>query len=200
LIFGEDVLFDADSHTYRDRAGTEYRSVTTFLKAEGLIDDRFYKPSGTTRGTLVHEATAQIDFGNARPESYELMPWFPYVMAWVSWKETSGFKPEIVEEVFINDELSYAGTVDRIGTLAGRDTWVIDLKSGKPENWHGLQLGAYTLPFRAAGMDITRIGAVYLDKKGRGRLIEYNYDLCLDIVHQAFSWDKFKRLEVNLRK
>ena len=49
-----------------------------------------------------------------------------------------------IEQPYYNPELDLAGTPDRIGTMAGRDV-VLDLKSGPPASWHGIQLAAYDL-------------------------------------------------------
>jgi hypothetical protein len=49
-----------------------------------------------------------------------------------------------IEQPYYSAELDLAGTPDRIGTMAGRDV-VLDLKSGPPASWHGIQLAAYDL-------------------------------------------------------
>ena len=49
-----------------------------------------------------------------------------------------------IEQPYYNPELDLAGTPDRIGTMAGKDV-VLDIKSGPPASWHGIQLAAYDL-------------------------------------------------------
>jgi len=86
-----------------------------------------------------------------------------------------------VEQPYFNPELDLAGTPDRIGTIAGRAV-VLDLKSGPPAPWHGIQLAAYDLlvplPHRRR-----RIG-LYLNANGDlARMRDYRASADYVIAH-----------------
>ena len=76
-----------------------------------------------------------------------------------------------METPYYSAEYDLAGTPDRIGTIAGRDV-VLDIKSGPPASWHGIQLAAYDLLVPRSHRR-RRIG-LYLNANGEmARMMDY---------------------------
>ena len=103
-----------------------------------------------------------------------------YVQSYIRFRQESPnvFIPtDGIEKLVYNPTWNYAGTVDRI-CYVNQLNAIIDLKSGSPSRWHGLQLSGYSL---ALGGGFRRYG-LYLKKDGRkATLIEYD-DLSEDDV------------------
>ncbi len=138
------VTLDLTTHTYTNEAGLVYPSVTQILKVVRIVDDSWYTEESRLRGQYVHEATAMFDRGEL--DEAALDPVLrPYVEAWTRFKESSGFQANHVEFVVYRNDLRFAGTLDRYGTIASGESWLLDIKSGKPEPWTGLQLAGYGL-------------------------------------------------------
>jgi hypothetical protein len=135
------LLFDEVTHTYW-LDGKKIPSVTEILKDAGWIDTTWYKQSGTDRGTAVHEATEFIDRGDLDVEDFKSEPWYGYIEAYMAFKRETGFEPVYIEEQLAHPEWKYAGTLDRIGKIAG-EVILLDIKTGAAANWHGIQLAAY---------------------------------------------------------
>jgi hypothetical protein len=83
-----------------------------------------------------------------------------------------------IEQILYHKKLMYAGTCDRIGILDGKRV-VLDLKTGRPEPWHGIQLSAYELCLPYEGSIRT---ALYLKSDGNYRLVNYN------LVEETALW------------
>lgn len=136
------VSFDPGTHTYKD-GDQEIPSVTQLLKAAGQIDDTWYQPAGTERGSAVHDATAAIDNGDLDLSAFIDADYYPYVAAYMKFKEDTGVEILDVEKRVHHPAMGYAGTLDRIGIINGQKM-LFDLKTGKAKSfWHGLQLTAY---------------------------------------------------------
>lgn len=159
-----DIVFDPYGHTYFCE-GQMFDSVTTILKEEGFIDDRWYQKSGTERGSAVHEATAAIDRGDLTAADFQGTEIYPYLEAWELFKIDTGFKPIIIEKPMVNTSLMYAGTLDRFGTWNEGTKIILDIKTGAHELWHGLQLAAYSAFQELEGFEDRRI--VHLKKTGK---------------------------------
>lgn len=131
MIFRYD---DAEHKYYGD--DKEMPSVTRILKADG--HGRFYKGTAARdRGTRIHEATEVYDTLGVYPVDEEVKA---YVEQWARFVES--FQIEESETQVYNVPLWYAGTFDRVGIHSGFLT-MLDIKTGSPAAWHGLQLGAY---------------------------------------------------------
>jgi len=159
------IDFDQETHTYRVD-GRKVDSVTQILKQEGFIDSRWYKPSGTNRGSMVHELTEQMDRGTLKADHLHGSEVYPYLLAWEKFKEDIGCI------TFINVEYpvatgNYAGTLDRIAVV-NHENWLIDIKTGSHELWHGLQLAAYEMAIKATmGIEIDKRRVVHLKNTGK---------------------------------
>lgn len=134
-----------DNHEYIiNTGGSDFvaPSVTQIIKSMGLIDDTWYKPSGTTRGMDVHELSVLIDCGETNLHVHDSC--LPYVRGYLSF--LSQYEPIWMhrEEPFYCG-LGFAGTPDRIGIIKDYEKVILDIKTGKKEKWHGLQLAGYAI-------------------------------------------------------
>lgn len=133
--------FNDETHTYFWN-GVPVPSVTQILQAEGYIDDRYYNEAARIRGTYVHVACQYLDEGGLDTENLDPII-IPYLSAYERFKQEARFVPELIEVQRYSETYRFAGTFDRIGELDGREV-LIDLKTGAKDDWHGLQLAAYT--------------------------------------------------------
>lgn len=140
--------------------------VTEIIKAVGLMpeydseDSDFYK----TRGTLIHEACALIDRGEPIPTEEQAIS-EPYVEQWVRFCRERRAEFTKIEESFENIGLGFRGTPDRVGYLDGdlNQEWILDIKTGSPAPWHGVQLAAYVM---GTGLIQTKRATVLLSPQG----------------------------------
>ncbi len=123
------IEFDAEKHIYRVD-GVRMPSVTEILepitaKHYGEISQEVLRMAAE-RGTIVHEACEEIDYGLEAevPVEYE-----GYVNAYLSF--LGDYRPEWeigIEQMIYSCEDGYCGTVDRAGTIFGKDA-VLDIKT-----------------------------------------------------------------------
>lgn len=160
--------FDATTHTYF-LDGVRVPSVTSVLHP--IMPDYTY--ADPSRGTEVHALTERFDTGFVN-EELPAEEW-AYLAAWINFRRDLEFFPLHVEERVYHSLLRYAGTVDRIGFLgAGGEPIILDIKTGDPHPWHGVQLAGYVLAAERLGLvehGIRRWG-VYLSPEGY-RYVEY---------------------------
>lgn len=168
------TFFDAETHAYVDvETGAELVSVTRVIRAERLRlgeRDPWFKPEHSARGRAVHAWTAALDTGAPLPD---LDPAFTgYTLGWSQW--TAMTKPvwTHVEHVVARPVLGIAGTLDRLGFIAGRPT-LVDLKTGSPSKWHAVQLAGYDALLHD-GVERQRL-LVYVTKDGRCRVVAVPY-------------------------
>jgi hypothetical protein len=160
------IDFDARDHSYRVD-GKRMDSVTQVLKYEGFIDTRWYKPSGTARGTLVHQGTEAIDRGDLRADDFAGQEIYMYLKAWESFVSDSALTMLHIERSVGSKKYEYCGTIDRLASNM-EGTWLIDIKSGKQELWHGLQLAAYAQAVEETlGITVSHRRVVRLRNNGR---------------------------------
>lgn len=182
-VNGHDVELRRGPHLYLVD-GRPVRSVTQILKGQGIIDTQWFTDEARIRGQLVHEITAMMDLEKAETINTGRWDLFAYVFAWKLFCQETGFKFDAVEKIVYSEDGNYAGMYDRSGTIGG-EPWLIDIKTGQHQRWHGLQLAAYT---RAAGFSGWRRAVVHLNKKGK-------YYFCVgDRRHGSYDnpvWDKY---------
>lgn len=174
-------------------------SVTQVLEAAGYIDTRWYPVSAARRGSTVHAITSWIDDGLTTIDFFDGHKYQGYAKAWEHFKMLWYFKPEEVEVFCLGAEEKYAGTIDRIGRFANERILrqievpkgaeiMIDLKTGRVEKWHALQLEAYrqTRP----DPDNCCIFGVYLRDTGEYSVNRFSgdytplWDECLEIYYR----------------
>lgn len=121
---------DVYSHEYVDSAtGEVLPSLTSFLKAGGLVDDRWFKEHHSERGRVVHTLTADYDLGAIEDPASVVSDGKGYLMGHV--KAMGLLQPtwEHIEVPFVNWEYRFGGRPDRVGHIDGG--WaVLDVKSG----------------------------------------------------------------------
>jgi len=146
------LTFNAADHIYRVD-GRIVDSVSQIaqgfaFKGEPLfIDTRWYKASGTNRGSSVHEKIEAINRGGLAPSDFAGDDHEGYINAFGRFRSDTGFVTRFAEVLVYHPALDYCGTVDMVGERDG--VWAVaDLKTGSPERWHALQLNAYRLALR----------------------------------------------------
>jgi len=183
--------FRLEDHSYW-LDGVRLPSVTTILKAEGFIDAAFYDEYSRDRGSMVHLACHLDDMGDLDESSVDPVI-KPYLKAYRSFKEQSGFIASISEEPMASATYRFAGTPDKIGSFKDITCAIIDLKTGSVAPWASLQLALYQVlvgsPYKRYSLQLT--------KDGKYRLKEYKdrQDRAVALSAVACWWWK----KINLR-
>lgn len=133
--------FLAQSHQYY-LGERELPSVTTILKAQGLIDDRWFNEEARLRGEYVHLASHYLDDGDLAEETVH-PDYLPYLQAYMRFVALMKPSWEYVEHRVYDETYGYAGTLDRAGVLSNGWRGVVDLKSGIVPPSVGPQTAAY---------------------------------------------------------
>ena len=142
------VQIEESAHVYTV-AGVERPSVTQILKDAGLIDTTWYTDEARERGKAVHFATHFLDEDDLEWDT--VLPHYRgYVQAWERFKQESHFEIGrdsdgnlLIEYRLFHPVFGYCGTLDRLGTI-GNVEYVLDIKTGGPDEWHGYQIAAYS--------------------------------------------------------
>ena len=184
------VVFDAEAHTYTWQ-GRVIPSVTSRIAAAGLLGAgaQFYTPASAARGTRVHLACAEYDHGRAAtlPETER-----GYLDSYTFWHQMMAPRWSHIEQPQYSVTHDTAGTADRVGTMNGQPL-IVDLKTGSPASWHGLQLAMYDLLYDDVKPQQRRRLALYLRKDGRlAQSVEY-----LDPADYALALNLMKRTDTN---
>ena len=154
-----------DQHIYRYE-GKIIPGVTEILSILG--DYSFVKDEARQFGTVVHDTLHLYDIDDLG--SYN--PYMePYIKAWEDFKRDHRVRIIHSNLKMYSRIHRFAGEADKVAMVG--DSWaVIDIKTGKPASYVGLQLAAYTeltgvkfgIPYR----QIKRV-SVYLDGAGYRR-------------------------------
>ncbi|CAB4147188.1 hypothetical protein UFOVP1017_17 [uncultured Caudovirales phage] len=184
------VVFDAEAHTYTWQ-GRVIPSVTSRIAAAGLLGAgaQFYTPASAARGTRVHLACAEYDHGRATtlPDTES-----GYLDSYTFWHQMMAPKWSHIEQPQYSVTHDTAGTADRVGVMNGHPL-IVDLKTGSPASWHGLQLAMYDLLYDDVPPQQRRRLALYLRKDGRlAQSVEY-----LDPADYALALNLMKRTDTN---
>jgi hypothetical protein len=158
--------FDETTHRYY-QGDLVVPGVTTVLKHGGLIDMRWFTDEARVRGTLVHELThavdAQLDLDT------DTLAFRGGVLGELDayHRFLDDYRPvyRLIERAMFHPTLRYGGKPDRVcSVFLGRPA-VLEIKTGQPSSWHGVQLAGYQL--------LEPTGArwvVYLKPNGRYQL------------------------------
>lgn len=122
------LLFFDEGHKY-ELDGSIIPSVseiTRFLSREVYQDIQQYRlDNAAGRGTRVHKATEQLDrLGDCEVD----MEIEPYVRAYIKFRQEHSCEWTGIEKPCVNEQLRYAGTMDRIGMLDGQKA-ILDIKA-----------------------------------------------------------------------
>lgn len=165
--------FNPIGHVYMSPDGRILDSVTTVLKLElGLY--QYGDNSAAERGTNVHKLTEDLDRGTF-DETCGISPRCQnYVSGYLAAKTELGLIPLDIERRLYHPIWSFAGTIDRLAKISG-DEWIIDLKTGQKEKWHGLQTAAYAELYQSSfpRRKPRRRGCLYLKADGTYCLTEH---------------------------
>lgn len=139
-----ELIFDETEHRYF-HGELELPSVTRILKDEGYIDDQWYTPGATKRGTYVHKICYLHNINDLDKSTVD--PSLEgYYAAYQQFLTESGFIVEDAELQVHSDTYLYAGTLDIRGRFPmSRLPAVIDIKSGVVSPWVALQLASYVV-------------------------------------------------------
>jgi len=198
------LTFDAADHAYQ-LDGKPLDSVSIVL--DTFRNNSFYTEESRRRGHIVHEITADDDFG-VEPDPVKVAEFMGYYLSWRKFKQLRGFAAVEIEFPVYNSEHMYAGTPDRLCFL-GNDLrlTLLDIKTGQPSPFTGLQLAAYNSAIldsyrtrhlkNQALAGVTRIAdqiAVHLDANGGApRAIEYGGRVDEDGWKHALGYHQWKK-------
>lgn len=152
--------YDAATHTYY-LAGRRVPGVTEVLKSAGIIDATFLRNADALRrGTNVHKlcewldqtralGANVVDFaagGLSIVDSAEILA--GYARAYAALLRDHAPRYTHVEVGLLHATMRYGGRPDRIcADLCGEGPAILELKTGHPAPWHGVQLAAYQFLF-----------------------------------------------------
>jgi hypothetical protein len=150
------------------------------------------RPELMEPGRKLHEWTLLYDTGELCPTPDDT------IAGWTeAWKRFSyAFTPswsyrEHVFEVLPTDSISvgFHGIVDAAGSVRGRLT-VADIKTGKPDDQHPVQLALYALGmFPQTAMTIQRLN-IYLTKAGQYRAVLHDDPRDFVLAHELLQQAK----------
>ena len=170
------LTFDNARHEYR-LDGVVIPSVTQILKAVGLSDYSHVPADklqlAAERGTVVHEIIELYEKGTLDESTID-PALRGYFESYLRAKDAGLLPPErpsAIEKMVYSAKYKYAGTLDQMY----RDNWINDLKTGKPQPEHELQLTAYwgTMP-NAYYFEPYKLTGTYLHEDGSiADVIEY---------------------------
>lgn len=162
-------------------------SVTQVINSEMPNPNKqFFTETKRNIGTEVHRLSALYDGHVLVEQNCDNEVEFGYLKGWIKFLAESNFKPDHVELPLYHGAEYYAGTIDRIGTRNGK-TWLIDIKTGLPDPGHLIQVCAYAEMAKFHGLEIDRVGCVYLKSTGRYSFMAYTD---LDFIYGKQEWNK----------
>jgi len=171
--------FDEAKHQY-SYDGKVLPSVTTVIKEVLNIQYPDYAIYHATRGTYVHKAIELylkniLDFGSL-DETIK-----PYLDSFVKFQEKAKIEPVLLEERFVDKNISFAGTVDIVGRVKGK-TYLFDIKTGHTQDSYNAQMAGYKKLLSDNGTEID--GIYILDLKP-------NYCKAIKVEQIEKYWELF---------
>jgi hypothetical protein len=180
------IKFDSVTHTYSDAAG-KLPSVSEILSTVFKIDTRFFTPESAERGKWVHDHCNLIDRGIIK-RSDVVHENAGYLDAYERFGRENPYTVIDIEKVVCNKYLRYAGRLDRIIEIDGKNI-LVDLKTGQKQKYHKLQGAAYRMAYQdITGSKIDSVWMLYLNKKGT-----YKVEHCGDPVYMDY-WKACRKL------
>lgn len=212
--------FDEPTHVYRVGI-VPVPSVTQVLRDAGistnfqqLVEDGKLSQTQLQEkrevGRAVHVATHYYDLGELKPGTIDPRV-DPYLQAWISFREVTGFKPYVLETFLHHPGYLVAGMLDRAGRferfedLKPFDLHIVDIKTGDPEDaaadWQTAayaELLAQNLEPDSPGgpcdplwLRVRPRYSVQLLDTGHYKLTRYPKDPKDDAGHQQTRWRQF---------
>lgn len=174
-----DFRFCEQTHTYT-LDGEVIPSVTHIIRFLDVDVDKsrpWMRDAAAQRGSIVHEATALIDYDE--PDVLENVPYEcqGYVNAYLAFLRDYSPEWEIIERPMWSayGSSAFAGTVDRYGMVKGRKL-ILDIKTGtsSAKARHSAQLTGYWLLLDCPDCDYA---ILYLRKDGSYKLQMHEHSL-----------------------
>jgi len=122
------------------------QGVTTILSALNFTnyDGPWFTKEALERGSILHDCIQMVNEDDDYWKSVD-QDILVEVEAYAEWKEKTGFKPLLVEEMMYSELYSFAGTPDAFGVFPGGNYALPDWKRGVPEKAVRFQLAFYVL-------------------------------------------------------
>jgi hypothetical protein len=163
------LRFDPVAHRYF-LGDQELPNVTRIIEP-CCAGSPWYTEEARERGRDVHEATQFHDEGTLDPASLDDET-AGCLRGWCRFLAESRFTIQFIE-LPVHSRLMYAGKPDRVGLLNSKRA-ILELKSGEPEPWHGVQLAGYNQAVQEClGVPPLKRYGVYLRANGTYRTREY---------------------------
>ncbi len=191
------LTLDPVAHIYRNERGDIVPSVTQILQCAGLVDFSGIRPEvlelAAERGTVVHAITEYLDKGTLDEDSID-PALAGYVEGYKAFKKQYGINKCIsIEKQIYHKTLGYAGTLDRIGTLADETLMLFDIKTGCKEAAHEIQLAGYFNSLNAESRGhIKTIGTLYLSEDGKFEFVPADVKRAWPVFLAALNITKWK--------
>jgi hypothetical protein len=170
------ITFEEATHTYRDKSGAIWPSVTTILKPvyDFANIDPTVLENKAALGTYVHKASELIDEGRL-DWSAVIEPALPYCRAYEKFMREVDPMYLGAETLVYHTGMRFAGTFDRLALIGGVLT-LIDIKTVAVLSAAvGVQLAAYEKALLdCAGTKVEARAALQLMPNGNYRLVPFN--------------------------
>ena len=142
----EGYHFDPGPHVHTLN-GVVLPGVTSVLKAEHFVDDRWWNDNARDRGTYIHQCIQALH-ENDLDESRLLSEYAGFIGGYRAFLIEKGFVATEVERPVCSISRMFAGVLDLIGTFRGNPTLtLIDAKTGDPGEAVKLQTAAYRFAY-----------------------------------------------------
>lgn len=164
--------FRFDGATHRYFVGRRpVPAITTVLRESGRAPSGpWMREEHRTRGRLVHSACLTHDLGAEVVLDEQYYRWFE---GWLRFVRDVRPRFTLLEQPQVDRQRGFAGTPDRVGIVRGIPETVIEIKTGQPAPWHGLQTAAQDLLLGGPLAGRRRRMVVYLPGDGTCRVREH---------------------------
>lgn len=197
------LRFFDKGHIYMvgDQRVPSVSDLCRFLQAEvyGKDVQTWKLEAAALKGTAVHKATEDLD-KTGRAEIDE--DFAPYLTAYAAFLRDHEVRWEKIEEPGYNDELGYAGTIDRYGSVDGSPT-LLDIKTTyKVERvlCHA-SLNLYRMMLERKGVQVERMLILHLNRDGTYKLVPFESDdtvpMALITLHRHTAKKRRTRRKTN---
>ena len=167
--------FERETHRYLDLVtGYTYPHITGLLTRGGHVNEQWYTEEGSSRGTRVHQLTADYDLGALDVPSC-IDAYRGYLLSHVRAMEIIPHAFDRIEEPYVHPTWRFGGRPDRTGLVENRVA-VLEGKSGSEDDSHCIQTALQAiLVAPLVGLPPEHIAryALYWQAKGLARLREH---------------------------
>lgn len=165
--------FDAAAHVYT-LDGAIIPSVTQMLAQTGHVSEAFYTEDSAFRGQEVHRLCTDLDLGAIEDVAACDAPRYKgWVLAYVAFLARVRPEWEQIEVARVHPTQRWGGRPDRVGKVWGVEA-IVEIKSGGPEKWHGLQTTLHDLLMPDLPAGVRKRYGLYLKRTGRFQLIPHD--------------------------